>query len=155
MNFPPIPTFNLTLPAFPTYQIDPCSIATYGALSCPINVPNVTKLPSWITQIAYNIGLSILKYILAWILWIPQVLGYYWILGFQNSGNLLTKGFLWIINAWNGFLQSLINLSEQISTQTGIAAPIVSSIVFGLVMIAVVLASFGIIRLGQEIAKNV
>lgn len=146
MHYPSIPTFSLNLPAFPTTTVDPCGTVTDGKLHCSFAIPDVQQLPSWILGIVESIGKAVTQYLWAWIMFIPALGGYYWQEIWTDAQSTFIGAWDWILNDIETAIADITSYGYTLSTQSGVAAPIIIAALFGGLTLFLTLTAFGIIK---------
>ncbi len=131
-----------TLPPFPTLptsSIDPCSLVSKGALSCPITYPSIVGLPVWGVQV---------------VLWVMVYIPLTWLGCFLNStASLIETALYGFVTTLQNALVSMFTFLASLFAWAGPWAPILGALVVALWLIIVVVVALVLVDVGEEAAK--
>ncbi len=130
MNIPPPPSGSLygAFPSFPSYQM---TILTYS-----FSVPNVAEVPLWVLEI------------IAWAIGWP--LAYFqWMI--EAAAIVVSAPIVWLVNEFGSLFTWLLDEITSIASRTGPFEPIVSALLFGALLMALILGVRAVVKFAGEL----
>jgi hypothetical protein len=147
--FPQFPTYSISIPNLADLPSYIYSVTTYYADVLNVPYKNPPTIATWTIHVPELTGM--LTWIANVFLWLAGWTGAIFAYGVEYVAAIAANGILYLIGICAGLISSIIQTMVAMTAPLGIFAIPVDTLILGLLIVAIVLGIFGMIKAAQHI----